>query len=36
MQVRLHKNATTTPKTRALIQASDLPMTVLADRLGVW
>ena len=35
MQVRLHKNATTTPKTRALIQASGLPMTVLADRLGV-
>lgn len=35
MQVRLHKNATTTPKTRAMIQASDLPMTVLAERLGV-
>lgn len=35
MQVRLHKNATTTPKTRGMIQASDLPMTVLAERLGV-
>ena len=35
MQVRLHKNATTTPKTRALIQASDLPMTVLAKQFGV-
>ena len=35
MQVRLHKNATTTPKTRAMIQGSDLPMTVLAERLGV-
>ena len=35
MQLRLHKNATTTPKTRAMIQASDEPMTVLAKRLGV-
>ena len=35
MQVRLHKNATTTRKTRALVQASDLPMTVLAKPFGV-
>lgn len=35
MQVRLHKNATTTPKTRAMIQASDKPMTALAEQLGV-
>lgn len=35
MQVRRHKNATPTPKTRAMIQASDEPMTVLAERLGV-
>ena len=35
MQVRLHKNATTTPKTRALIQASSEPNTLLAQRFGV-
>lgn len=35
MQVRLHKNATTTPKIRALIQASAEPNTVLAKRFGV-
>lgn len=35
MQVRLHKNATTTPKIRALIQASLEPNTVLAERFGV-
>ena len=35
MNIRLHRNATTTPRTRALIQASDEPMTVLARRFGV-
>jgi transposase InsO family protein len=35
MQVRLHKNATTTPKIRALIQASTEANTVLAKRYGV-
>ena len=35
MNIRLHKNATTTPRTRALIQASHEPMTVLARRFGV-
>jgi hypothetical protein len=35
MNIRLHKNATTTPRIRALIQASDEPMTVLARRFGV-
>ncbi len=35
MQVRLHKNATTTPRIRALIQASDQPMTELARQYGV-
>ena len=35
MQVRLHKNATTTPKIRALIQASSEPNTLLAQRFGV-
>jgi len=35
MQVKLHKNATTTPKIRALIQASTEPHTVLAKRHGV-
>ncbi|WP_022950212.1 IS481 family transposase [Methylohalobius crimeensis] len=35
MQVRLHKNATTTPRIRALIQASTEPNTVLAKRFGV-
>ena len=35
MQVGLHKNATTTPKIRALIQASTEANTVLAKRYGV-
>ena len=35
MTIRLHKNATTTPRIRALIQASDEPQTVLARRFGV-
>lgn len=35
MQVRLHKNATTTPRARAVIQASEEPKAVLARRLGV-
>lgn len=35
MNIRLHKNATTTPRVRALIQASDEPQTVLARRFGV-
>ena len=33
MQVRLHKNATTTPKTRALIQASSEPNTLTGSAL---
>jgi transposase InsO family protein len=35
MNIRLHKNATTTPRIRALIQASHEPQTVLARRFGV-
>jgi transposase InsO family protein len=35
MQVRLHANATTTPKVRAYIQASSKPVAVLAEELGV-
>lgn len=35
MMIRLHKNATTTPAIRAYIQASPLPVAVLADKLGV-
>ena len=35
MNIKLHKNATTTPRIRALIQASDAPMTALARRFGV-
>lgn len=35
MDVKLHANATTTPKTRAYIQQSDLPVAVLARELGV-
>ena len=31
MQIRLHKQATTTPKVRAAIQASDEPAWVLAQ-----
>lgn len=34
MQVRLHRQATTTPKVRADIQASDEPAWVMADRHG--
>lgn len=34
MHIRLHKEATTTPKVRALIQASDEPAWVLAERFG--
>lgn len=35
MDVKLHANATTTPKTRAYIQHSKLPVAVLARELGV-
>jgi len=35
MQVRLHANATTTPKTRAYIQNSAAPAATLARELGV-
>lgn len=35
MELRLHANATTTPKIRAYIQSSDLPVAVLATELGV-
>ncbi len=35
MQVRLHANATTTPKTRAYIQASTASVAELAEELGV-
>ena len=35
MLISLHKQATTTPKVRAAIQASDEPGTVLAERYGV-
>ena len=34
MLIRLHKQATTTPKLRAAIQASDAPASVLAERYG--
>ena len=34
MLIRLHKQATTTPKVRAAIQASDAPASVLAERFG--
>ena len=34
MLVHLHKQATTTPKVRAAIQASDEPASVLAERFG--
>ncbi len=34
MMIRLHSLATTTPKTRAAIQASDEPAWVLAERYG--
>ena len=35
MNIRLHANATTTPKTRHYIQASNQSVTQLADELGV-
>ena len=35
MHLRLHKNATTTPRIRAEIQVSKEPMRVLAQRFGV-
>jgi hypothetical protein len=34
MLIKLHSQATTTPKVRAAIQASDEPAWVLADRHG--
>jgi hypothetical protein len=35
MELNLHANATTTPKTRAYIQRSRAPVAVLAEELGV-
>ena len=35
MQVNLHANATTTPKTRAYIQSSDKTVIELSKELGV-
>ena len=35
MLIHLHKQATTTPKVRAAIQASDEPASVLAARFGI-
>lgn len=34
MLIHLHKQATTTPKARAAIQASDAPASALAERFG--
>jgi transposase len=34
MVIHLHKQATTTPKVRAAIQASDEPASALAERFG--
>ena len=34
MQIRLHKQARTTPRVRAAIQASDEPAWILAERHG--
>jgi len=34
MLIHLHKQATTTPKVRAAIQASGEPASVLAERFG--
>ena len=34
MQIRLHKEASTKPKVRAVIQASDAPAHILAKRYG--
>ena len=35
MQLKLHANATTTPRTRAYIQRSPAPVAALAAELGV-
>ncbi len=35
MELALHANATTTPRTRAYIQRSKKPVAELADELGV-
>jgi len=35
MLIHLHKQATTTPKVRAAIQASDEPASALAERFGI-
>ena len=35
MELKLHANARTTPRTRAQIQSSDLPVAVLAAQFGV-
>ena len=35
MLIHLHKQATTTPKVRAAIQASNEPASALAERFGI-
>lgn len=35
MQVKLHANATTTPRTRKYIQESNKPASLLARELGI-
>ncbi len=35
MLIRLHSEATTTPKVRAAIQTSDEPASILAERFGM-
>jgi transposase-like protein len=35
MLISLHKQATTTPKIRAAIQASDEPAWIVAERYGI-
>jgi len=35
MLIRIHKQATITPKVRAAIQSSDDAVTVLSERIGV-
>ena len=35
MELNLHANATTTPKIRAYIQASEAPVCALCEELGV-
>jgi hypothetical protein len=35
MDLNLHANATTTPKTRSYIQRSRAPVSLLADELGI-